>query len=287
LQVRLPILFPYWRIAMLREGPIQPAYQRWIFPLALLAVTASLFAGTVLLVRDYFRQSRLSQLRTAFVGNVSHELKTPLAVIRLNAERLRYKQDSTSPDERTLYNVISWETERLKHMVDTVLEVSRIDRGQRHYHFTFDDLVGTISRIVETYQGYCELKGFQVQVEVQSDIPPVWHDPEAISEAIVNLLENAIKFSDAIRRINLRLYAEATSVVFQVRDYGIGIPKTERERIFQEFYRGSNAADRGGCGIGLYLVRIIMAAHHGSVEVEGQPDEGSTFRINFPICPRC
>src|SRR6266545_820907 len=114
---------------------------------------------------------------------------------------------------------------------------------------------------------YCKRQGYQLTAQLASDVPPVWHDPHAISQAILNLFDNAIKFSDSVRQIEVNLRPEPSAVVLEVRDRGTGIPAAEQEKIFEDFYRGSQTASKGGYGIGLYLVRHIMTAHQGTVEV--------------------
>jgi two-component system phosphate regulon sensor histidine kinase PhoR len=284
-QVRLPTVFPFWSIAMSSEGMPRPQPAVWLFPLAMIVVIGLLGTGLLLLVRDHIRQSRVAQLRATFVGGVSHEFRSPLTAIRMYADMLRYKDSFTERERRAFYEIIAAETERLDQLVERVLNVSRIDRGQRLYELSCRDLACTVRQIIGAYQGYCLANGYDLKVEFASEIPPVLHDPDAVSQVVLNLLDNAVKFSDTSRRIEVTLRAEAASVFLEVRDYGVGIPEAEQQKIFDEFYRGAASTHTGGCGIGLYLVRHVMTAHQGRVQVESQPGQGSTFRIEFPRCP--
>lgn len=249
-------------------------------------VIVSLCTGIVLIARDDLRQARLSELRAAFVGGVSHGFRTPLTAIRMYADMLRYKGSFSDEERRRFYETIAGEAERLNQLVDRVLEVSRIDRGQRQYRFSSDDLAGTVNRIIEAYKEYYQRQGYELNAGLEYDIPALQHDPQAVSEAILNLLDNAVKFSDAGKQIDVILRSDGDDVIFQVRDYGAGIAPAEQGKIFDEFYRGAAAASKGGYGIGLYLVRHIMMAHQGIVEVESQPGLGSAFRLKFPLCPK-
>jgi two-component system phosphate regulon sensor histidine kinase PhoR len=283
-QVKLPIVFPFWRIAMSEDVIPRPAYADWLFPMAMAVVIGLLGMGILLLVRDHLRQSHLADLRAAFVGGVSHEFRTPLTAIRMYADMLRYKDSFTGGERRAFYEIIAAETGRLDQLVDRVLNVSRIDRGERLYQFSSEDLGGTVSQMIDSYKEYCLAKGYDLKVQLASEIPPVLHDPDAVSQAVLNLLDNAVKFSGTSKRIEVALRATTESVVLEVRDYGIGIAESEQKRIFDEFYRAAGAAHTGGCGIGLYLVRHVMIAHQGRVAVESRPGQGSTFRIEFPRC---
>jgi signal transduction histidine kinase len=280
--VRFRTLFPF------RELSMAPARETFLasksaslFTAVTVSVFVALFASVFLLLRDNWRQREVSRLRASFVSSVSHELKTPLAGIRLYSDMLLQKPHFAESERRDFYAHIGREAGRLTLLVEHVLEFSRIERGQRRYALTDSDLAVTIASVVDTHLLHWQAKGVEVRTDFSRDLPPVPHDPEAVYGAVFNLLDNAVKYSGASRLIETRLRACGGSVVFEVQDYGIGIPEGERDRIFEEFYRGRDVAATGGCGLGLYLVRHIMDGHGGRVEVKSDPDKGSTFSLIF------
>jgi two-component system phosphate regulon sensor histidine kinase PhoR len=126
-------------------------------------------------------------------------------------------------------------------------------------------------------------QGFSIEADLATSLPPVLFDADALSEAVLNLMDNAAKYSGESKFIAVRLHSENSKIIFEVEDHGIGIPANERETIFQQFYRGQNGAGKGGYGLGLFLVKHIMDAHGGSIELESEVGRGSRFRLIFPI----
>src|SRR5260370_29660486 len=167
----------------------------------------------------------------------SHELKTALARIPLYSDMLLQKPHFAESERRGFYEHIVREAERLTLLVEHVLEFSRIERGQRRYALTESDLAVTIANVVDTHVLHWQAHGVEVHTDFARDLPPVPHDPEAVYGAVFNLLDNAVKYSGDSRLIETRLRACAGSVVFEVQDHGIGIPASERGKIFEEFYR--------------------------------------------------
>jgi two-component system phosphate regulon sensor histidine kinase PhoR len=140
-----------------------------------------------------------------------------------------------------------------------------------------------VSRTVETYEQYLTRLGYSVEMQLAAALPPVRFDADAISQALVNLLDNAAKYSGDSKSIAVRSYASSGCAILEVEDHGIGIPREEQEKIFQRFYRVGNAVAKGGYGLGLYLVRHTMNAHNGRVELDSEPQRGSRFRLIFPV----
>jgi signal transduction histidine kinase len=283
IRARFASLFPAWNLALTppARNPARggPALQAAITGLVL----CLLVMGVVLLIRDLSRESRLNQVRADFVGAVSHELKTPLTVIRLYGETLLEDDDFSAAQRREMYQIITRESDRLTQLIEKVLTFSRIDRGEKQYHLRPGDLAPVVSRTVETYEQYLKRQGFALETQLAADLPPVRFDEGAISQALLNLLDNAAKYSGEIKRIAVRTYAVNGCAVLEVEDHGIGIPSEEHEKIFQRFYRVGNAVAEGGYGLGLYLVGHIMDAHRGRVELESEPQRGSRFRLVFPV----
>jgi two-component system phosphate regulon sensor histidine kinase PhoR len=255
----------------------------WIYGGTTAVVIAVLLLGVVLVIRDARREVRMSRLRADLVSGVSHELKTPLTLIRLYGETLLDGGDFPENERREFCGIIIRESERLSLLVQKVLSFSRIDRGEKIYSLQTGDLAAVIASVVEVYRKYLERAGFEVDARLIEQLPDVRFDADAVSQAVVNLLENAVKYSGQSKFIGIRLHAAAGSAVFEVEDRGIGIPPAERGRIFQRFYRSPNGSGKGGYGLGLFLVRQIMDAHLGRVEVESEPGAGSLFRLVFPV----
>jgi two-component system phosphate regulon sensor histidine kinase PhoR len=224
----------------------------------------------------------MNQVRADFVGAVSHELKTPLTVIRLYSETLLEDDDFSAAERREMYRIITRESDRLTQLIEKVLAFSRIDRGEKQYHLRRADLAPVVSRTVATYEHYLKRRGFSLETQLAAELPPVRFDEDAVSQALVNLLDNAAKYSGESKSIAVRTYAANDCAVLEVEDQGIGIPREEQQKIFERFYRVGNAVAKGGYGLGLYLVRHIMDAHQGRVELESELQRGSRFRLVFP-----
>ncbi len=249
---------------------------------AIALVLVILSAGVALLLRDIAREARTSRLRSDFVSSVSHELKTPITLIRLYSETLLRPDAFRDEDRDGFYHIIMRESERLGRLVDRILTFSRVERGDQVYNLEEGDIAPVIARVVEDYREYLERTGFRLERALAPSAPPVRFDSGALSQAVVNLLDNAVKYSGDSREIAVRLCAENGCVTFEVEDHGLGIPAAERERIFGRFYRVPNGSGKGGYGLGLFLVRHIMDAHGGRVDVDSEPGRGSRFRLTFP-----
>ena len=253
---------------------------------AIALVLVILSAGVALLLRDIAREAHTNRLRSDFVSGVSHELKTPITLIRLYSETLLRPDAFREEDRDGFYRIITRESERLGRLVDRILTFSRVERGDQVYNLEEGDVAPVIARVVEDYREYLERAGFRLERALVPSAPPVCFDAGALSQAVVNLLDNAVKYSGDSREIAVRLCAENGCVAFEVEDHGLGIPAAERERIFGRFYRVPNSSGKGGYGLGLFLVRHIMDAHGGRVDVESEPGRGSRFRLMFPQVAR-
>ena len=279
--------FAFWDISLgpRTAGPTSTIVHRdtIVFASSTALILSVLILGVVLLMRDVSRQLALGRLKSDFVSAVSHELKTPLTLIRLYADTLTDAQAEAEEDRQAYCQIIVRETERLAHLIDSVLDFARIDRRQKEYRLVEGDLGAVINRAVSRYCQYLSRRGFTVVNELDSEVPPVRFDPDAVSQAVLNLLDNAAKYSVDARFVRTGLRANHSAVVFEVEDHGIGIPRVEREKIFERFYRSPGASGKGGYGLGLFLVRHIMDAHGGRVEVDSEEGRGSRFRLVFPV----
>ncbi len=250
---------------------------------AIVLVLSVLALGVILLIRDVVRETRVNQLRAEFVSGVSHELRTPLTLIRLYGETLLESGNFAEEERRGFYRIITRESQRLTHLIEKVLTFSRIERGEKQYRLQQGDLATSVARTVEAYEQYLERRGFTVEVRLDAQLPPVRFDPDGVSQAVVNLLDNAVKYSGDSKYVGVRLSAGDGKVIFEVEDRGIGIPRSEQEKVFERFYRSSNAEAKGGYGLGLFMVRHIMEAHGGSVDLDSEQGRGSRFRLIFPV----
>jgi signal transduction histidine kinase len=237
-----------------------------------------------LLWRDVRREAHIAELRTQFVSSVSHELKTPLTSIRMFAELLQMKGGADPQQARFLDTIVS-ESERLTRLLNNVLDFSRIERGQKTYRLEPAALPDVVQAAVRAIQYPLAQQGFALDLRLSDGIPPVAVDRDALQQAILNLLTNAMKYSGSQREIGLRLATENGTAMIQVSDRGIGIPEHEHARIFEKFYRVPIPENReiSGTGLGLSLVAHIAEAHGGSVHVTSRPGEGSTFSILLPL----
>ena len=257
------------------------------FYAALLAIVLSvtLFGG-YLLWRDVDREMRVATLRSQFVSSVSHELKTPLTAIRMFAETLQLNRVDARTRDEYLDTIVN-ETERLTRLLNNVLDFSKIEEGRKAYRREATSLA-TIVRVAARAMAYpLEQHGFTLRVEVDESVPPLDVDADALEQAILNLLTNAMKYSGSGRNIELRLARDGPHAVISVRDEGIGIPLADQTRIFEKFYRISTPENQRipGTGLGLTLVEYIVKAHEGSVRVDSEPGRGSRFSILLPLGP--
>ena len=256
-----------------------------LYGMLLSVIVVLMLLGVVLIVRDIARETETTRLRTEFVHNVSHELKTPLTLIRLYGETLQRKEDLEEEEKREAYEIITKESERLSHLINNVLDFSRIEMGRKEFNFKKGNLSDVVRDTLDSYRYHLEKKGFKIQAEIAHDLPQMDFDPEAMASVLINLLSNAMKFSPGRKEVAVRLFKEKNSAVLRVEDKGIGISPRETSKIFRRFYRVKNkiTSETGGSGLGLTLVKHITEAHGGRVKVESQPGEGSIFSVILPF----
>jgi len=250
-------------------------------------IDVMLLAGLYLVFTNVRRELHLSRLKSDFVANVSHELKTPLALIRLFAETLELRRVPSEEKAQQYYRVINKESQRLTQLINNILDFSRIEAGRKEYRFVPTDVGAVVKEVVESYRFPIEQQGFELDVHVDDDLPEIVVDPEALSQALLNLANNAIKYSGDEKYLGLDVRLDGDRVAISVADRGVGIPKAEQKRIFEKFYRVENTLihTTKGSGLGLALVQHIIDAHGGSIEIESEPGEGTTFRLLIPLSP--
>jgi signal transduction histidine kinase len=278
--------FPGWRItdpsAVRALGsPAEPRSSRYLWiALAAIALVVLAAASAAQALR---RQWRLARLKSDLVAAVSHELKTPLAAVRLLVETL-LEDEKPEGKTREYLNMIAQENLRLSRLIGDFLTFSRLERNLRKFDIRVTDPGRVVDAVVAAAQERLQSPQCHFAVEVSPDLPPVRADEDALVTALLNLLDNAYKYSPAEKRITLRATCEDGHVVFAVKDNGIGIAQREQKRIFRRFYQVDRrlARESGGVGLGLSIVEFIVRAHGASVQVQSQPGKGSTFCVVMP-----
>jgi signal transduction histidine kinase len=250
------------------------------------ALALVLIGGIVLTIRTALREMKLSAMKNEFVSNVSHELRTPLSSIRVFGEFMRRGRVEDQDKVREYGSYIETESRRLTQLINNILDFSRIESGRKVYTFEDADLEEILAGTLATFTVRLRDKGFDVSYQGPDEpLPEVEVDPNAIDRAVANLLDNAVKYSDGDRAIQVKLDRSDDEAVISVTDHGIGIPRDQQEKIFERFHRVSTGLvhDVKGSGLGLSLVRHIAESHGGSVAVESEVGRGSTFSIHLPL----
>ncbi len=282
-------LLPGWQISfsLLDTKPFDEAARRrmasyvWVgfLVIAVLAVTG-LTVG-----QAFRRQLRLTHLKTDLVAAVSHELKTPLASMRLLVDSLLDDQQFDAGKTRDYLQLIAGENLRLTRLIENFLTFSRIERDRQRFAFAQTKPADVIESAVQVMRERLQSPTCHLEVDISPDLPAIRADEDALVMVLLNLLDNAYKYTPGEKRILLHAYREAGQVVFAVEDNGIGIAPRDQKRIFRRFYQVDQRLARatGGCGLGLSIVEFIARAHGGAVEVQSQPGAGSTFRVSLPV----
>jgi signal transduction histidine kinase len=287
---KLEYVFPDLILAIKYQGTtvadIGSKFLRYNY-MVLAALSFVMIGGIWLTYRNVSREMTLSKLKSDFVANVSHELRTPLALIRLYAETLELGRLTAKEKYHEYFRIIREESERLTALINNILDFSRIEAGRKEYEFQETDLAELVHSTLESYRFQIQQNGFAFEENISSDIPPVTVDREAIARSLLNLVNNALKYSKEQKYIGVSLYRSDRLVNLEVRDRGIGIPANEQGKIFEKFYRCGDPLVHNvkGSGLGLSLVRHIARAHGGEVTVESAPEKGSKFTIALPLAP--
>jgi two-component system phosphate regulon sensor histidine kinase PhoR len=239
-----------------------------------------------LVFRNIRKEIRLTQIKSDFISNVSHEIRTPLALVSMYAETLEMDRIKDEKKKKEYYNVIFNETQRLSGIVNRILNFSKMESGKRTYSFSNFELNELVKRATDSYSFHLNNKGFQHKLELCPQPIPINGDTEAITDAFINLLDNAIKYSDFTKYIEIKTGIRDSFGFFEIRDKGLGIAKEHQKLIFEKFFRvthGNLAHTAKGTGLGLTIVKNIVDSHMGKIEVDSKPGEGSLFRVLFPI----
>jgi len=229
---------------------------------------------------------KLDKIKTDFLNVTSHELRTPMASIKGYIQMLlKQKLGEITEEQRKALNVVLRNTDRLDHLIQDILDISRLESRMMKFVPKKTDVRPLIGETVETMQSYADLKHIKIRSEVEDKIPELIIDQERIKQVIINLLNNAIKFSPDGSIINIRAKKEKDDILFEVQDFGRGIPKNKQMKIFETFYQVDSSKDKkfGGVGLGLSISRGIVVSHGGKIWVESKEGKGSMFRFILPI----
>ena len=281
-------LFPEYSIGIALIGKTikDLVNERAIDDIILIAILFIVLVGAVFFVyRTVKKEVELAQIKADFVSNVSHELRTPLALISMFAETLELNRVKSEEKKKEYYSIISQETNRLGRIVNAILNFSKTEAGKRKYNFAEADINELTEQVFNTYNFHLHNKGFEFQFIKNENLPYVTIDSEAISEAIINLIDNAVKYSNDKKEVNIKTGSSDGFVFVEITDKGVGISQDDQKKIFDKFYRVSTGSTHSvkGTGLGLSLVKHIVEAHSGKIMVESKPNEGSSFKILLPV----
>jgi signal transduction histidine kinase/tetratricopeptide (TPR) repeat protein len=282
-------ILPSWKVGLFHRDGRSISELIWREKATYLAFLGGtllvMILGIFLTVRAAAHEVALSRLKSDFVSNVSHEFKTPLALIRMFGETLETGMVEDEAKRREFYRIIRAESERLTHLINKVLDFSRIDAGVKQYDFREADVVEAIRNTLDTYRFQTRDLGFTIDAQLPSHPVMGRIDPDAVSEALLNLLDNATKYSGESRHIGVTVNTSESSITVSVEDHGVGIPKEDLPNIFGKFYRArtQQTQETPGSSLGLALVKHIVEAHGGRVGVESELGRGSRFFFEIPI----
>ena len=231
------------------------------------------------------RLDELNRLKSYFVSSVSHELQSPLTSIKMFAELLKSKKNLAEKEKREYLEIIEGESDRLTRLINNVLNFSRMERGVKEYHFSEMNLIEVIEKVVQAMKYQLKQHGFKIDLNFAQAEIMLPADKDAIYEALVNLISNAVKYSQSEKIVSISAAVEKGQAKIAVADRGVGIPAAEQKKIFDTFYRSKDKYIRssGGAGLGLTIVRHIVEAHQGSIKLQSKPGQGSTFIIYLPL----
>jgi signal transduction histidine kinase len=280
--------FPNWTLALYRQNPnlIEDllSSRRSIYFYIFMLIAGILAFGLFLSIRSVSHELEFVKLKSDFVSSVSHELKSPLTSIRQLAEMLQTGRVPTEERRQKYYDVIVEQSKRLSLMISNVLDFAKMEDGGKQFKFELTDMGQFLREAIAGIQQQVSHQSFEINVKIATTLPTIAIDRNAISQAITNLLDNAIKYSDLIKTVNVGAFLKDGNLHISIQDFGVGIDKEDMTKIFDRFYRGTNELIRSkkGSGLGLTLVKQIIQAHHGAIEIASEPGKGSTFTIKLP-----
>jgi len=305
--VRFPTTLYNWRVQVSPAASEELASRvenRRLLEITMVSLSCIvIIVGAIAIVLVAEKERRISALKSEFVANVSHELKTPLALVRMFAEMLQSGRVSTDAKKQEYLDIIVRESERLSALIENVLDFARLERGRGSYEFTEGDVGDAVARAANVYRYRAEREGVKLVLDVEPSLPRARIDERAIQLAVINLVDNALKYAPGGETITIRACGHEGGVRVEVRDQGPGVAPEDRQRIFERFVRLSGARDEKsgekgsfsqsrssrasqspvrGSGIGLALVKHIAESHGGRAWVESELGRGSAFTFTIP-----
>ncbi len=252
--------------------------------LFIMMISIVLIVGIAFIFAGIQKELRLSKMKSDFVSNVSHEIRTPLALISMFAETLEMDRVKDEKERNKFYHIINSETRRLSGLVNRILNFSKMEAGKRSYEMATLNLNDVVGEVMLSHDYHLKNLGFTVDFDRGENVL-LEGDRDSIYEAVVNLLDNAMKYSADSKNILIKTVANVDSAIFSITDFGMGIPKSEQKKIFNKFYRAEDSLvhNTKGSGLGLNIVYEIMKAHNGNITMDSKPGKGSTFELHFQI----
>jgi len=284
-----PEYLPQWKLLLSENKPgfiatlLKAGSGIYLFIFILIALLMVL--GFVFIMYTLNVELRLNKLKSEFISNVSHELKSPLTSIRMMTEMLHHNRVGTEERKSAYYTAMLEESQHLSHLIDNILDFSRMDDDRKKYDFNVVNLDELLVKFIESTREMLPVPGFDIRYSRAERVPVVNADKNAILQVFYNLVDNAIKFSGTSRQIDVSLFPVDNELVFSVKDYGIGISGKDQEKIFDRFYRGNEPQRMGirGSGIGLTIVKQIVEAHNGTIAIESEVGKGSKVTVRLPL----
>lgn len=284
-----PSYLPSWSLVLFKNSPgIMTAFfsgSQGIFLYIFLLIVIGLALGLFFTLHVINKELALSKMKSDFISTVSHEFKSPLTSIRQMSEMLFNERIKKESRKKEYYEIMLEQSERLSHLIDNILDFSKIEEGEKVFRFEKTNLTEVINRVISVFQKSVANEGFLVSSSIPQILPELQVDKDAIQQVLYNLLDNAYKYSGESRNIEVIAESAGDSVKISVKDFGIGIPQEDQNKIFDRFFRGGNELTRSvkGSGIGLTIVKRIIEAHHGTVSLRSTPEKGSTFQVTLPV----
>ncbi|HET6437292.1 MAG TPA: ATP-binding protein [Anaeromyxobacter sp.] len=256
----------------------------YVFGILVLTFVGTTLAGSILTTVVLYREARVAKLQTDFVNKVSHELRTPLTSIRMFVETLQLGRIPDAERQREALEIVADETARLSGLITRLLDWARMESGRRTYQLSRQPLAPIVDQALSALAPQLLHQPAEILREVAAVLPPVLADREALAEALLNLLNNALKYTGPSKRIGVSVSSGGAGVWLKVSDNGPGIAGREQKRIFQKFYRARDPLSRSidGTGLGLAMVKHIVEAHRGRITVRSAVGQGATFSIWLP-----
>jgi two-component system phosphate regulon sensor histidine kinase PhoR len=257
----------------------------YVFGVLIVALVTTTIAGTAATLAVLYREAQVARLQTDFVNKVSHDLRTPLTSIRMFVETLQLGRIQDQARQSEALEIIAEETQRLSALINRLLDWARMESGKRSYEVRRVKVAPIVDAALHAFEPQRLTAQAEVTRDVAPDLPDVWADPQAISEALLNLLNNAHKYTGPEKKIRVSATRSGPMVQLRVADNGPGIAARDQKRIFDKFYRARDPLSRTieGTGLGLAMVKHIVAGHDGQISVQSEVGKGATFTIALRV----